>query len=204
MAQFGAPERLTDANGIVREYSCIGKYRTSIKLTAADAQAANARIFEIRNTHAFNLIVPTMLTLKVLQTAAGTAQLNSLDCYKVTGFTAVDTTNTVTPTKSTLHTAMAAYPGGAAVRHVTVAGAAAGMTGGTLTKDVNFFATLPFNVATSVATTPYLDLPIDQLDKDMFVFSQNEGLIIENSILNVTSYGVTFFIDFIWKEMAQI
>lgn len=122
------------------EYGALGHYRTSLRIASTAAQAANSRIFEIRNTHATNLIIPTRLTLRALQTAAGTAQENSLDCYKVTGFTAVDTTNTVTPVSSVKRGAtMAAYPGGAAVRHLTLTGAAAGMTGGTLTKDTQFF-----------------------------------------------------------------
>ena len=185
------------------EYGALGHYRTSVRIASTAAQAANSRIFEIRNTHATNLIIPTRLTIRVLQTAAGTAQENSLDVYKVTGFTAVDTTNTVTPVSSVKRTSMAAYPGGAAVRHLTLAGAAAGMTGGTLVKDTQFFATLPLNVAAAIATTSMWG-PLDCLDDvngtHPFCFVQNEGLIIENRVLNVTSYGCTFYVDFSWCE----
>jgi hypothetical protein len=188
------------------EYGTLGHYRTSVRINSTAAQAANSRIFEIRNTHATNLIIPTRLTIRAIQTAAGTAQENSLDCYRVTGFTAVDTTNTVTPTTSVKRTSMAAYPGGAAVRHLTLAGAAAGMTGGTLTKDAQFFATLPYLVNTAAPTVASMWGPLDALDDvngtHPFTFVQNEGLIIENRVLNVTSYGITWYIDFRWAEVT--
>jgi hypothetical protein len=187
-------------------YATLGHYRTSVRISSTAVQAANSRIFEIRNTHATNLIIPTRLTLRALQTAAGTAQENSLDVYKVTGFTAVDTTNTVTPVSSVKRsTVMAAYPGGAAVRHLTLAGAAAGMTGGTLTKDTQFFATLPYNVAAAINVTsqwgPY-DCMDDVNGTHPFVFVQNEGLIVESRVLNVTSFGITWYIDFSWAEVT--
>ena len=188
------------------EYGALGHYRTAIRINSTAAQAANSRIFEIRNTHATNLIIPTQLVLRAAQTAAGTAQENSLDVYKVTGFTAVDTTNTVTPVSSVKRTSMAAYPGGAAIRYLTLTGAAAGMTGGALTKDTQFFATLPYNVAAAINTTTQwgpFNIFDDTNGTHPFVFAQNEGLIIENRVLNVTSYGVTWYIDFEWVEVAS-
>ncbi len=189
------------------EYGSLGHYRTAVRINSTAAQAANSRVFEIRNTHATNLIIPTRLRLTAIQTVAGTAQENSLDVYKCTGFTAVDTTNTVTPVSSVKRGAtMAAYPGGAAVRHLTLAGNAAGMTGGTLTKDMQFFCTLPYNVAAAIGTTSQWG-PIECLDDvngtHPFVLVQNEGLIIENRVLNVTSYGITWYIDFSWAEVAS-
>lgn len=192
------------------EYAALGHYRTAVRIVATAAQAANSRVFEIRNTHATNLIIPTRLTLRSIQIAAGTLQENSLDVYKVTGFTAVDTTNTVTPVSSVKRGAtMAAYPGGAAVRHLTLAGAAAGMTGGTLTKDTQFFATLPYMVTAGVATATYQPPPWGPVEcfddvngTHPFVLVQNEGIIIENRVLNVTSYGMAWYIDFSWAEVA--
>jgi hypothetical protein len=187
------------------EYGALGHYRTSVRINSTAAQAANSRVFELRNSHATNLIVLTRLSLRAIQTAAGTAQENSVDVYRCTGFTAVDTTNTVTPVSSVRRTSMAAYPGGAQVRHLTLAGAAAGMTGGTLTKDTQFFATLPYNVAAAIATTSQWG-PYDCLDDvngtHPFVFAQNEGFIIENRVLNVTSYGITWYIDCSWAEVV--
>jgi hypothetical protein len=187
------------------EYGTLGHYRTAVRINSTAAQAANSRILEIRNTHATNLLILTRLSIKALQTVVGTAQENSLDCYRLTAFSAVDTTNTVTPVSSVKRTSMAAYPGGAAIRHLTLAGNAAGMTGGTLTKDTQFFATLPYNVAAAVATTIVWG-PIDCVDDvngtHPFVFAQNEGFDIENRVLNVTSYGITWYIDVSWAEVT--
>lgn len=113
-------------------YGSLGHYRVTVRVPSTAAQAANSRLFELRNTST-NLIVLTRLMLRALQTATGTAQENSIDCYRCTSFTAVDTVNTTTPTLSPKRTSMAASPGNAAVRFLS--GAAAGMTGGTLTKD---------------------------------------------------------------------
>jgi len=189
------------------EYGALGHYRFNVRINSTSAQAANSRILEVRNTHATNLIVPTRLVLRCLQTAAGTAQENSLDCFRCTGFTAVDTTNTVTPTTSVKRASMAAFPGGAAPRHLTLAGAAAGMTGGTLTKDANTFASFPFLVNTAVPTTAAATWgPLDCFDDvngtHPFVFVQNEGLEVENRVLNVTSYGITWYLDLAWAEVT--
>lgn len=188
------------------EYGALGHYQTAVRISATAAQAANSRIFEIRNTHATNLIIPTRLRVRALQTAAGTAQENGLECVKVTGFTAVDTVNTVTPVSSVRRGGtMAAFPGGAAIRHLTLTGAAAGMTGGTMVEDTQAFTRFPYNVAAAVATT-FIWGPYDAFDDDHaahpFVFSQNEGMIVKNRLLNVTSYGITWYLDFAWAEVA--
>jgi hypothetical protein len=191
------------------EYGALGHYRTSVRISSTAAQAANSGIFEIRNTHATNLIIPTRLTLRAIQTAAGTLQENSVDCYRCTAFSASSTTNTVTPVSSVKRTSMAAYPGGAAIRHLTLAGNAAGMTGFTRTKDTQFFATFPYMVTAGVATATYQPPqwgPYDCFDDvngaHPFVLVQNEGIWIENRVLNVTSMGITWYIDFSWAEVA--
>lgn len=183
----------------------IGHYRYSVRISSTTAQAANSRIFEIRNTSATNLIIPTRLIVTAMQTAAGTGQENSLDIFKCTGFTAVDTTNTVTPVPTSKRTSMSATT--AAIRHLTITGVAAGMTGGTLVKDANPIATFPFLVNTAAPTTPNAYWgPFDVLaavgGDYPLVFVQNEGLEIENRVLNVTSYGFTWFIDFSFAEVA--
>ena len=144
------------------EYGALGHYSTSVRISSTAAQAANSGIFEIRNTHATNLIIPTRLTVTAIQATAGTLQENSLDLYRCTAFTVSSTTNTVTPVSSVKRASMAAYPGGAAIRHLTLAGAAAGMTGGTRTKDTQFAATLPYMVTAGVATAhPFGDLALN-------------------------------------------
>lgn len=187
-------------------YGGLGHYRVTHRCLLATAQAANSRLFEVRNTHATNLIIPTRLVLKLFQTAAGTAQIAGLDIFKCTGFTVVDTTNTVTPTVSQKRASMASAPGGLAVRGVTIAGAAAGMTGGTLTKDGGAFNQLTYAVAAAAGTNVQSQWgPYDVLDDvngtHPFVFVQNEGFEIENRTLNTTSFGVELVVDFSWAEV---
>ena len=192
------------------EYGALGHYSTSVRISSTAAQAANSGIFEIRNTHATNLIIPTRLTVTAIQATAGTLQENSLDLYRCTAFTVSSTTNTVTPVSSVKRASMAAYPGGAAIRYLTLAGAAAGMTGGTRTKDTQFAATLPYMVTAGVATATYQppqwgpkDLVAnDGIWESPFVFAQNEGLWLENRVLNVTSMGIVWYIDFAWAEVT--
>jgi hypothetical protein len=185
------------------EYGSLGHYKFAGRVLSTAAQAANARLLEMRNSAA-NFLVLTRLTLRALQVAAGTAQENSIDCFRCTGFTVIDSTNTLTPALSVKRTTgMAAAPGGAQVRILNPA--VAGMTGGTLTKDGSAFATLPFNVAAAINTTtiwgPY-DSTDDVNGTHPFVFAQNEGFEVENRVLNVTSYGIAWFFDLSVAEVA--
>ena len=183
--------------------SSIGHYRYSVRILSTAAQAANSRIWEIRNTHATNLLIPTRLTVRAIQVTAGTLQENSLDLFKLTGFSAVDTTNTVTPVASTKRTTMTAHAGnGGDIRHLTITGVAAGMTGGTLVKDANALATFPYMVTAGVATATYqppqwqYDFLDDVNGTHPQVYVQNEGIELENRVLNVTSMGIAWYIDF--------
>lgn len=184
-------------------YDTLGHYRTTHRCVLAATQAANSRLFEVRNAGT-NLIVPTRLCLRAIQTAAGTAQENSIDVYRATSFTAVDTTNTATPTATVARTSgMTAAPGGAALRGVTSTGVAAGMTGGTLTKDGNAIAQLPILVAAAASVTTSL---LDAFDfvpglEHPLILAADQGLTVENRVLNVTSYGFSLYIDFAWAEV---
>lgn len=182
-------------------YGALGHYRVSVRVNSTAAQAANARLFEIRNAGT-NILVLTRLVLRAIQTAVGTAQENSIDCFRCTSFSGVDTTNTVTPTLSPKKNSM----GASTNIHVRALNPiAAGMTGGTLTKDGSSFATLPYNVAAAISTL-YAWGPTDCTDDlhgtHPFVFVQNEGFEIENRVLNVTSYGITWYIDCSIAEVA--
>lgn len=183
----------------------IAHYGLSLRINSTAVQAANSRILELRNAHAINLIMPTKLRLRALQTVAGTAQENSLDVYKVTSFSVLDTTNTVTPTKSAMRTNMTVFPGGAEIRHLTLAGNIAGMTGGTMTKDAQAIATLPYNVEAAIALrTPWTlenALPAED-DAHPLVLQNNEGIVIESRVLNVTTLGITWYIDLFWAELG--
>lgn len=190
------------------EYGVLGHYRTSVRFSLVASQAANSRLFEVRNTHATNLIVPTRLSIKWIQTAAHTAAiLDSLDFYKLTAFTVSSTTGTVTPTASSKRASMAASPGGAAIRNVTVAGAAAGMTGGTSTKDANTAFSVPQMLLLAVPTSGFIqyaggDLLDDVNSTHPFVFVQNEGFLIENRVLLGVAAGSDVTIDFSWAEVV--
>ena len=187
-------------------YGALGHYRTSVTLTTATAQAANSRLFEIRNTHATNLIVLTRCRVGFLSAGTITASyVFTLGLFRLTAFTAVDTTNTVTPVSSVKRASMAAYPGGAAVRHVTLAGASAGMTGGTLTKDTQAAATFVAWAATASASTVpfYQELVDDPAGTHPFVFTQNEGFEIENVIAgDATANVCRVTIDVSWAEVT--
>ena len=186
------------------EWGSLGHYAFTTRINSTAAQAANSRLVELQNSHVSNLIIPTRIMVRAIQTAAGTAQENSIDIFKCTGFSAVDNTNTATPTVSRKRTSMAAAPGAANVRILVAA--AAGMTGGTLTKDASAFGTLPYNVTTAIVTN-YVNGPVDFIINDSlwghpFVFIQNEGFEIENRVLNVTSYGITWYFDISWAEVT--
>jgi hypothetical protein len=188
-------------------YAALGHYRAVHRAVQAATQAANSRLFTIRNPHASNLIVLTRLSLKMLQTVAGTAQMAGIDVFRVTSYSVTDTTNTVTPVASPKRGTMATSPGAAVIRGVTVAGASAGMTGGTLTKDGGAFFSQTYPVAAAAATSnalawgPY-DLLDDTNGTHPFVLATNEGIEIENRTLNTTSFGVEFIVDVSWAEVG--
>jgi hypothetical protein len=175
-----------------------------------NTQAANSRLFEIRNTSATLLLIPTRLQIRWINSAAHTAIIeDSLDVFKLTTFNAVDTTNTVTLTPSSRRTSMAAAT--AAVRGVTVAGAAAGMTGGTLTKDSGPVGSLPrilnLTAEATTETTPrtadVLDVFDDVNGTHPFVFVQNEGFEVENRVLLGAAAGSSVYIDLSFAEVSN-
>ena len=187
-------------------HGALGHYRTSIKLNMAIAQGANSRLFELRNTGS-NVIVLTSCRVCFMPTGTVTVPYAAeLAFFRLTNFTAVDTTGTVTPTSSTRRTAgMAAYPGGAAVRHATVAGVVGGMTGGTLTKDANAIASSIAYAATASATTIpiWWEFAEDMNGGHPGVFAQNEGFEIENVVVgSITANTIQVVIDASWAEVT--
>lgn len=184
-------------------YGSGGHYKATLRMQSTAAQTANSRLLELRNPSSSILIIPTRLVIRVLQTAAGTAQENSLDIYKATSFTVVSSTNAVTGVPTIKRTSMAAVQG--QLRYLTLTGVAAGMTGSTATKDSLPIGTVPYNVAAAINTNGPIasaDIFDDVNGTHPLVLAQNEGLVIENRVLNVTSYGVTWFIDIAWAEVS--
>lgn len=185
--------------GILNTGYVLGQYRTAARIVSSAGQVANSRLFVIRNAHSSNFIVPLRVRVKLLQGIAGTAQENSIDMYKLTNFTVLDTTNTSTPAVDSLKTSM---PGPSAqVRALNTN--VAGMTGGTSTKG-GLQATVPFNVAAAVGS---LMGPFDLIDptQEMFptVLAPNEGLLLESSILNVISFGINWYVELMFAEMSN-
>ena len=190
-------------------YGALGHYRVAVRLSLIAAQAANSRVFEARNTGT-NLIIPTRMTINWVQTAAHTAAiLDSLDCFKVTSFSVTDTTNTVTPPVSRKRTSgMGTPPGNIDIRNVTVAGAAAGMTGGTLTKDGSPFHQLSNWLLLAAPTTGpvpnvFADVFDDVNGTHPFVFANNEGFIIENRVLLGAAAGSEVNISLSYLEVIS-
>lgn len=190
------------------DHGALGHYRVNHRCALVATQAANSRLFELRNSHATNLIVITRLLVKWMQTGTHTAAIeDSLDVFKVTGFTAVDTTNTATPVPSSKRTNMAVPPGAAAIRGVTVAGAAAGMTGGTLTKDSSSVGQLPKWLLAAMPTAGPVDPSVLDVFDDVngthpFVLVQNEGVIVENRVLLGAAAASAVYIDCSYAEVT--
>lgn len=185
----------------------LGHYKTSHRTVLVNTQAANSRLFELQNAHATNLIVVHDIRVELIQTAAHTAAiLDSLDIYRCTSFSAVDTTNTVTPVAAKLRNSFGTS--GANLRGVTVAGAAAGMTGGTLTKDTAplrqfglwLLAAVPTGGPTPAIVGQYT--PQVANGESPLILVQNEGLIIENRVLLGAAAGSAVSIDIEWSEVT--
>jgi hypothetical protein len=88
---------------------------------------------------------------------------------------------------------------------VTVAGAAAGMTGGTLTKDANMLASLIVPLATLAAGATVWDRELfdDVQGTHPLVCAQNEGWLIENVVAgSATANAVHVVVDCSWAEVA--
>ena len=192
-------------------YGALGHYRCSTRTRLLLSQAATSRIFEIRNAHATNLLIPTSIHLRWAQGPLDlhTATIeNSLDIYKATAFTVVDPTGTpVTPLTTALRTSMAASQ--VQVRANALAGLAAGITGGTLTLEANPFAQLPnFLLAAPVATAvppPAVDLfwsPGVDAAEHPLVLAPNEGIVIANRVLLGAAAGSSVYIDVQWAEVT--
>lgn len=199
-----------DLNGYVQgsDPRAAWHYRVNHRFALIAAQAANSRLFELRNPGP-NKVALVRLQIQWLQTAAHTAAIeDSLDLFRCTGFTAADTVNTVTPVASPKRTGMAAAPGTSIIRGVTVAGATAGMTGGTLTKDGGSFAQLAQWLLLAQATggtvfPMVLDVaePFELIHP--FIFGPDEGFIIENRVLLGAAAGSSVYIDCEFAEIAS-
>lgn len=191
-------------------YGALGHYRCQTRTRLIIAQAATSRIFEIRNAHVSNLLIPTSIHIKWFQLATDTHTAtieDSLDIYKATAFSVVDPTGgPVTPTTTLMRTSMGAAQ--AQVRANALAGLAAGITGGTLTLEANPFAQLANGLlAAPVATAvppPAVDLFWAQTvnSEHPLVLAPNEGIVIANRVLLGAAAGSSVYIDCQWAEVT--
>lgn len=189
------------------DYGTLGHYRTSAKLTLIAVQAANSRLFEMRNAGG-NLLVPLLIEVSVLPFGSVALPYDlEVGLFKCTGFSVIDSTNTVTPSVSVMRTSgMSGSPGGAQVRHLVLAGASGGMTGWTATKDGSPLSSLMAWIA-SVSTTsqPVTKRLLDSSQQAIhpLVLAANEGIVIENIALgSSTSNQVRVLVEMVWAEVA--
>lgn len=188
-----------------------GHYRANWRAAIVNSQAAGSRLFTIRNADASDLLVVTSLIIKVIQTGAHTAAIEDVfDVTKQTAFSADDTVNTVAAGGSSMYSAFArAFPGSAHVNGVTAAGAAAGMTGGTMTPDsgpigqlpVWFLAAEPTSAQVFQATLD--DLVANQENSHPLVLAPNEGLAIANRIVLGLAAAADFMVDIAWTQVTK-
>lgn len=185
----------------------LGHYTTSHRTVFTNTQAANSRLFELQNAHATNLVVVHRVHVVYSQGSTQTAAIeDSIDMFRCTSFSAVDTTNTVTPVASKMRTSMGTA--GANLRGVTVAGAAAGMTGGTLTKDTAPVFQMSMWLLAAVPTAgpsprfEYLWVPTVANGESPMILVQNEGFIIENRVVMGAASGGAVYVDVAWSEMT--
>lgn len=184
-----------------------GHYRTTHRCAIVNNQAANSRLWTIRNSGTA-FIVPTRMTVQVLPTGNHTAAIeDSFDLYKCTGFTVSDNTNQVTPATSVIDgSKMAAAPGHGEIRGLTAAGNSAGITGGTLVKDTNPLYQLPVFFLATLSTTLVQTFSRDFFNEDMgehpLVLAPNEGLELENRVLLGAAAAASVYVDFSYAEMS--
>lgn len=187
------------------DYGTLGHYRTSAKITLLAGQVVNGRLFEIRNAGS-NLLVPLLVEVSVLSFGSVVVPYDlEIGLFKCTSFSAVDTTQTVTPSVSVMRTAgMSGSPGSAHVR--ALAGATGGMTGWTATKDGSPISSLMAWMATVSATSlPVTKRLLDSSQQAVhpLVLAANEGFVLENLVLgSSTTNNVRVVIDVAWAEVT--
>lgn len=188
------------------DYGTLGHYRCVAAVALSPLQAANSRLFELRNAGS-NLIVPTLIEVQV--TAVGDVSPDYplwLAMYGCTAFTAVDTADVVTrPAMVVRPTGMSAAPGGAQIRGL-VGNVTAGMTGWTATKDSgahsNVLAWISSASADRPASVKRFVCPTEQASHPP-VYAANQGFVIENAQLGPdTANTVVVLITVAWAEVT--
>ncbi len=187
------------------DYGTLGHYRCVSLVALSALQAANSRLFELRNSGS-NLIVPTLI--EVQATATGDVSPENalwLSLYGCTNFTGVDDTNTTTPSVMVVRpTGMSAAPGGAQVRSLSGT-FTAGMTGWTATKSgahSSFLAWMSSASADRPACVKRFVCSTEQTSHPP-VYAANQGFVIENVQLGPDMANtVVVLITVAWAEVT--
>lgn len=187
------------------DYGTLGHYRCVATVVLSPLQAANSRLFELRNAGS-NLIVPTLIEVQV--TATGDVSPENalwLSLYGCTNFTGIDDTNTLTPTAMVVRpTGMSAAPGGAQIRSLSSA-FPEGMTGWTATKSGAHSSFLSWMSSASADRPPSVRRFICPAEHAIHppVYAANQGFVIENAQIGPsTANTVVVMITVAWAEVT--
>lgn len=182
-----------------------GHYRVVSSPVLLPAQAANSRLFELRNSGTA-LIVPTLVEVEALSTGdVANEGLLWISMFGCTNFTGVDTTNVSTPAAMVVRpTGMSAAPGGAQVRMCN--GHVSGMTGGTLTKDSGAHSDLIAYMGSASPDRPQrIKRFVDPADRasHLPVYAANQGFLIQNTFTgSADANSIMLIITVAWAEVA--
>lgn len=187
--------------------SLLGAYGSAARVSIVAAEVANARLLELRNPSASLLVVITQLRIQWIQTVGLTTQtLGEIEVFRLTNFTAVDTTNA---------NALAAIPKRSIYPAATAqtlnaggAGVANGMTGGTLTKSSVAINRLSMLLQTAVPTSQFdpgqeLRCLTNYPWNPPLVLAQNEGVLVENRNVMPAAGGSVVTIEIDWAEVRS-
>jgi len=184
----------------------LGYYRASARFVITNSQAKDGRLFELRSTTSGIAVVPVSIKVGFQQTGAfsGGAE-QGFDLVAASAFTVLDSGNTqspvITPLRSTYPTPTAA------VRALAAAGAAAGMTGGTVTAGGVLENLVAFAVAVmpTGAIAPPIVIeggPRIADGEPPFSFLVNEGLLLNYRPTGAAAQAAIGFMDVTWAEVA--
>jgi hypothetical protein len=198
----GATGALHTAQKPVPSLPSVNHFRVNHHPTVGVAGGA-IRVFQFRNPAPNVLAVVTHMSVKVMYTgASGTAAgENEFDYFRITRYTAQDTTN------NTVLVPSSKRPGGA-VAQCQVEGVTAIATGGagfagTIAPDTAGYVPLGWGYLTTFPTTFQIVLNVTELEDDMnathpWSFLLDEGFYLTPRVASVANVSVYF--DLSWTE----
>lgn len=162
--------------------------------------AAAGEIFQLRNSHASNLVVVERVVVSMANAAAVTAaQEFGFDVVRASGWTVQGTLGTaITPVRR--RTTM---PGSSmAAGDVRVATTAV-LGGGTKTIEAIRLASGPGPASNAIgAAGPVHTIPEDDIRYPLAVLGQNEGIVVRNLVAYATG-SARFHVRCFWREVTS-